>query len=551
MPSARHEEQRLTRNAWDRAIVRGAAVDGGVSLDVSQSWERCLAAQLNPGLPRAPISLDEDALHARRELPWFRLAQAVLAPHIEAVAGCGHVLTLFDADGCMLSSAGDPGTLEILRGIQFMPGANWGENVAGTNGPGTALALRRPIHVIGAEHYCEAWHPWHCAAVPLFDPLTRELIGALDISGDQRTAHPYALSLANALARSIEQALVLDLQVRVRRGSEPVAAPRCMPPTAATRYDLEDLLGTHPLLQEARRLAELASRNRLPVLLLGESGVGKEVVAQAIHARSERGQRPFVAVNCGAIPGELIESELFGYVSGAFSGAQRGGAKGKFEAADGGTLFLDEICDLPMSAQAALLRALQERQVTRVGANQPRNVDVRIIAATHRDAHAEAQAQRFRSDLFYRLNVLPITLPPLRARASDVTLLARRFLQAAERETGREVALAPEVEQALIRYPWPGNVRELENMMYRISATSRGDVATLDDLPAELREASARESVVPAANGGSEDPRKLALISVIRGARTMAEAAARLGVTRSTLYRRLERYGLSPGRWVE
>jgi transcriptional regulator of acetoin/glycerol metabolism len=548
MASARHEEQRLTRNAWDRAIVRGAAVDGAVSLDVSQSWERCLAARLNPGLPRAPITLDEDALHARRELPWFRLAQAVLAPHIEAVAGCGHVLTLFDADGCMLSSAGDPGTLEILREIQFMPGANWRESVAGTNGPGTALALRRPIHVIGAEHYCEAWHPWHCAAVPLIDPLTRELIGALDISGDQRTAHPYALSLATALARSIEQALVLDAQSRMRRASAPPPAPRFMPPAAATRYDLDDLLGTHPLLQEARRLAELASRNRLPVLLLGESGVGKEVVAQAIHARSERAQRPFVAVNCGAIAGELIESELFGYVNGAFSGAQRGGAKGKFEAADGGTLFLDEICDLPLSAQAALLRALQERQVTRVGANQPRSVDVRIIAATHRDPHAETQAQRFRSDLFYRLNVLPITLPPLRARASDIALLAKRFLQAAERETGRAVTLAPEVEQALIAYAWPGNVRELENLMFRISATSREDVAGLDDLPTEVR-AGAPPPL--AAHSGEEDPKKLELISVVRGAKTMAEAAARLGVTRSTLYRRLERFGLSPGRWVE
>jgi len=550
MANARHEEQRLTLKAWDRAIVRGAAVDGDVKLDVAQSWQRCLAGRLNPGLPQAPLVLDDDALHARRELSWFRLAQTVLAPHIEAVAGCGHVLTLFDADGCMLSCAGDPGTLEILRDIQFMPGSNWRESVAGTNGPGTALALRRPIHVIGAEHYCEAWHPWHCAAVPLFDPLTRELIGALDISGDQRTAHPYALSLATALARSIEQAVLLEAQ-RAHRVEQPSSTIKFMPPSAATRYDLDDLLGSHPLLQESRRLAELASQNRLPVLLLGESGVGKEVVAQAIHGRSARAQRPFVAVNCGAIPGELIESELFGYVAGAFSGAQRGGAKGKFEAADGGSLFLDEICDLPMPAQAALLRVLQERQITRVGANQPRFVDVRILAATHRDPRAEIAAQRFRSDLYYRLNVLSITLPPLRARASDIVLLARRFLVAAERETGRRVTLTPEAEQALIRYGWPGNVRELENLMFRISATSANEVATLADLPVELRAAGAEESASPAADGGGhEDPRKLELISVVRGARTMAEAAARLGVTRSTLYRRLERFGLYPSRWV-
>jgi len=550
--NARHEEQRLTLKAWDRVIVRGAAVDGAVKLDVSQSWQRCLDAQLSPALPRAPITLDDDALHARRELPWFRLAQTVLAPHIEAVAGCGHVLTLFDADGCMLSSAGAPGTLEILRDIQFMPGANWRESVAGTNGPGTALALRRPIHVIGAEHFCEAWHGWHCAAVPLFDPFTRELVGALDISGDQRTAHPYALSLATALARSIEQAMLLEAQIRAQRSVEHAPrAPRSMPPSAATRYDLDDLLGSHPLVQEVRRLAALASQNRLPVMLLGESGVGKEVAAQAIHRRSARAHRPFVAVNCGAIPRELIESELFGYVSGAFSGAQRGGAKGKFEAADGGTLFLDEICDLPHSAQAALLRALQERQITRVGANQPRFVDVRIIAATNRDPRVEVEAQRFRSDLYYRLNVLSIPLPPLRARASDVGLLARRFLEAAERETGRRVTLAPPVEQALLRYGWPGNVRELENLMFRLSATSLREVATLEDLPAELRAADIVEAAQSAAESGEhEDLRKLELISVVRGARTMAEAAARLGVTRSTLYRRLERFGLYPSRWV-
>jgi transcriptional regulator of acetoin/glycerol metabolism len=549
MADARYEEQRLTLKAWDRAIVRGTPVSGEVKLDVSQSWQRCVAARLNPGLPRAPIALDDDALRARRELPWFRLAEAVLAPHIEAVAGCGHVLTLFDADGCMLSSAGDPGTLEILREIQFMPGANWRESVAGTNGPGTALALRRPIHVIGAEHYCEAWHPWHCAAVPLFDPLTRELLGALDISGDERTAHPYALALATALARSIEQAMLLESQTRAAREVVHSASrpPRRLQPSAATRYDFDDLIGAHPSLQEARRLAQLASRNRLPVLLLGESGVGKEVVAQAIHNASLRAQRPFVAVNCGAIPTELIESELFGYVRGAFSGAQRAGAKGKFEAADGGTLFLDEICDLPMPAQAALLRALQEHQITRVGANQPTFVDVRIIAATHRDPRAEVEAKTFRSDLFYRLNVLAITVPPLRARASDVVMLARRFLVAAERETGRSVVLAPEVEQALMRYAWPGNVRELENLILRVAATSRGEVVTLEDLPEELRAVGGVEAV---SGGGSEDPRKLELIAVVRGARTMAEAAERLGITRSTLYRRMTRFGLQPARWV-
>jgi transcriptional regulator of acetoin/glycerol metabolism len=505
--------------------------------------------------------LDEDGLYARRERRWFRLAEAALAPHIDAVADCGHVLTLFDADGCMLSSAGAPATLESLRGIQFMPGASWGENVAGTNGPGTALALRRAIHVVGAEHFCEAWHPWHCAAVPLFDLETGALLGALDISGDQRTAHPYALALAGALARTVEQALLLhQVQSRPQRPSEPPPpVRRSQPPAASTRYELSDLLGSDPQLQEARRLAEIAAENRLPVLLLGESGVGKEVVAQSIHAASARSARPFVAVNCGAIPADLVESEFFGYAPGAFSGAQRNGAKGQFLAADGGTLFLDEICDLPLLAQAALLRALQERQITPVGATQPRTIDVRIIAATHRDPRNEIAANRFRSDLYYRLNVLSIALPPLRDRPSDITLLAQRFLQAAEPETGRRARLTPEVEQALVSYDWPGNVRELENLMYRLSALSRHGAIQLSDLPAELRDtpqAAAHRNTASVENArhdsnrSTDDPRKRELISVIRGARTMAEAATRLGITRSTLYRRLERFGLHPTRWV-
>jgi len=587
-----HEQQRAALAAWDQAIASGRTDLLDHARDVvAQSWRRSLTAKLDPGLPRAPLVLDEEALHRRRERPWLRVAEAALAPHIENIAGCNHILTVFDADGCMLSSVGAPQTLEGLREIQFMPGATWDEHVVGTNGPGTALVLRRPIHVIGAEHFCEAWHPWHCAAVPMFDPETSELLGALDISGEEHTAHPYALALATALARTVEQALLLHQRAQAaaqtsqasvtvypglsrREGGAPQgqrenAAPTITQREAApqnqrdavthapqprrgaqwgtTRYTVDDLLGSDPQLQEARKLARVAAGNRLPVLVLGESGVGKEVVAQSIHAHSLRAAHPFIAVNCGAIPAELIESELFGYAPGAFSGAQRTGAQGKFAAADGGTLFLDELCDLPLPAQAALLRVLQERQVTPVGSHRAQPVDVRVIAATNRDPRAEVAAGRFRADLYYRLNVLSITLPPLRARGRDILVLARKFLQLAQRETGRRVTLGPQAEQALADYAWPGNVRELENLMFRLSAVCPGDTVELSDLPSELQNAQ------PAAPGDPEfcdDANKRELIAVVRGAKTMAEAAAKLGITRSTLYRRLERFGLQPKRWV-
>jgi sigma-54 dependent transcriptional regulator, acetoin dehydrogenase operon transcriptional activator AcoR len=608
--------------AWEAFVGRGSGATSLVLPEISDSWQRSLTAAVDPALQRAPLLFDADALAAARQSEWVQVAEALLAPHLESVRESGHVLTLFDARGCMLLSAGDAHTLDRLHDIHFTPGAVWSEDLVGTNGPGTALALHRPVHVIGAEHFCEAWHDWHCAAVPLLSPEGHELLGALDISGHRAGVTPYAFGMARALGQLLQQALAL--RARTRRAqlleefgalvarypqstvvalapsgalvaAHPAAArsldidllrrdpatsvvepkgagsslgtclirgerrqfpERAAEPASAVgldlapRYRLTDLSGDHPMLVEARRLVEVASRNRLPVLLLGESGVGKEVAAQAIHSESSRAHRPFVAVNCGAIARELLESELFGYVPFAFSGANRRGAPGKFAAAQGGTLFLDEIAELPAAAQATLLRVLSEGHYTPVGGNTPSVADVRIIAATNRDLPSEIAAGRLRADLYHRLNVISIALPALRLRSADIPSLCERFLLAAARETGRQVRLAPEVMAALLRYAWPGNVRELENLLRRLSATSRNELVLTSDLPAELTTAAAAVDACGPPATASEDPNKLRLVKVISAARTMAEAAAMLGVTRSTLYRKLERFGLRPGRAV-
>jgi sigma-54 dependent transcriptional regulator, acetoin dehydrogenase operon transcriptional activator AcoR len=605
--------------AWQRQLAGTESASELVGVEIAHSWERSLSARVDPSLPFAPLLGDADTLAQRRQLSWLELAEQQLAPHLSSIRASGHVLTLFDADGLMLSSAGAPRTLEGLYDIHFMPGAVWDERVVGTNGPGTALALHRPVHVVGAEHYCAAWQSWHCAAVPLFEPRSRRLLGALDISGHQDQVSAYAFGMACALGRLVEQSLLLraheqrarlleqfhslvarypadtviaadsegcvvaahplptagvDLAllkadprtsvVTVGDGSATLGAcyvqrraalvsasadraPRGRQPTRL-RYRLADLSGQHPLLEDARRLVRIASHNELPVLLLGESGVGKEVAAQAIHAEGPRSEAPFVAVNCGAIPKELVESELFGYVAGAFSGAQRQGGRGKLEAARGGTLFLDEVGELPLATQAVLLRVLSEQQFTPVGGTEPRTTDARVIAATNRDLQAEVAAGRFRADLFYRLNVIAIALPPLRLRQVDLPDLCARMLTRAAEETGRRVELHPDVMAAFARYAWPGNVRELENLLKRLSAVSRAELVQLSDLPAEL----AREAPSTPTNAAPsrEDPHKLQLLSVIAAAQTMAEAAKVLGVTRSTLYRQLERFGLRPGRGV-
>jgi transcriptional regulator with PAS, ATPase and Fis domain len=303
----------------------------------------------------------------------------------------------------------------------------------------------------------------------------------------------------------------------------------------ATRYRFEDLVGHG--LHASVALARSASSTHMPVLLLGESGVGKEVFAQAIHAESPRREGPFIAVNCAALSRELVESELFGYVGGAFSGARSEGAVGRFEAANGGTLFLDEIGDLPLPAQAALLRALQERVVTPVGSSQGRAVDVRVVSATNHRLDEAVKQGTFRLDLLHRLNVIAIAVPPLRERMGDLGPLVQHLSAAIEAETGLRVSVPSEVRAVMERHTWPGNVRELDNVLRRLAVLGRDREVTVEDLPF---------AVAPAAHGADLQVQRL--LDVIHSARNMAEAAAKLGINRSTLYRQLERLGLKPRR---
>ena len=244
-----------------------------------------------------------------------------------------------------------------------------------------------------------------------------------------------------------------------------------------------ELVGTSPKMQNIYRLIEGVASATSTVLILGESGTGKELVARAIHQSSPRTDKPFVAVNCAAIPKELVESELFGHVRGAFTGAQNARA-GLFETAHEGTLFLDEIGDLPLSSQVKLLRALQEGEVKRVGADEARVVDVRVLAATNVDLKARAETGEFRKDLYYRLNVIAIPLPPLRQREDDVFLLTHHFLQKLARRMGRPPkTVSEDAFRALRSYAWPGNVRELEHAIEHAFVLSKGDVIHATDLP--------------------------------------------------------------------
>jgi transcriptional regulator with PAS, ATPase and Fis domain len=293
----------------------------------------------------------------------------------------------------------------------------------------------------------------------------------------------------------------------------------------------------------------MASRNELPVVLLGESGTGKELFAQAIHSESARGDGPFIAVNCGCIPAALLEAELFGYEAGTFTGARADGNSGKFEEANGGTLFLDEVSELTPQAQTALLRVLQEREVVRLGGSSPRPVDVRILAASNKSLSGEITAGRFRSDLYYRLNVLSIEVPPLRDRGPDLALLARAFLASAEGVVGRPgLAFSDDALRALAEYHWPGNVRELRNVVLRVAATAPAAIIEVMDLPEEVRQGAPCDldpGPAEPAVASSADPGRDAVLRALDAASwNVARTARALGISRMTLYRWLRKYGI-------
>ena len=313
------------------------------------------------------------------------------------------------------------------------------------------------------------------------------------------------------------------------------------------RSALDELTGTSPAMKRVHDLVGRLGASDISVLIEGETGTGKELVARALHAAGPRSTGPFVAINCGAVPANLLESELFGHVRGAFTGASAT-QPGLLVKASGGTLLLDEIGDMPLEMQTKLLRALQERTGRAGGSTEERAFDARIVAATHRDLEIEVAAKRFREDLYYRINVVRIQVPPLRARDGDLLSLASHFLRKATEKSGRgPMILSPQVAAVLLRYDWPGNVRELENCMERAAALARLNHVSTEDLPEKLL---AYRAATQAPVSGDSD-KILTLEEVdrryIERALTLlhgnkSRAADLLGLDRRTLYRRLEKY---------
>ena len=323
----------------------------------------------------------------------------------------------------------------------------------------------------------------------------------------------------------------------------------------AQRFGMDNVVGRSKQMMEVYRIIEKVAPTKATVLISGESGTGKELVARAIHRRSERESKPFVSVNCSALTETLLESELFGHEKGAFTGAVAA-RKGRFELADGGSLFLDEIGHTSPALQVKLLRVVQERAFERVGGTRTIKVDVRLITASNRDLKAEVEAGRFQEDLYYRLNVVHIQLPPLRERADDIPLLAAHFLEKYRTELGQGgLEFEPEVIKALSSYPWPGNVRELENVVERAVVLASGPRIRAVDLPAEVRGAGLGQldldhfvaSGTPLPETLEQLEQYLIRQALARADNVQARAAEILGISKSNLQHKLKKYHLHPG----
>ena len=624
------------RQARSHLLEYGDCLPGSIDERVARSWRRSLDAGL---LPTGRLTDNEHssgsnlrhALACNHDL--LAHSRPVMEYLFEQVKYSHSMVILADKRATLMHTLGDVDFLSKAERVALATGSSWQEQHRGTNAIGTSLAEASSVEIHGAEHFLERNGFLTCAAAPIMS-AAGELMGVIDISGDQRSRHPHTLGLVSMAARMIENRLVIaacrrhtrlhlhshpegigsvaegiialsedgwivganrtglsmlrltpadlgatpltrSMDVRFeellarhkRRPDQPTqvrlhdgtalfvqvyaeqAALTVTPPASSTintpndalaRLDTGDLRW-RSATEKARRIAG----KPIPLLIHGESGVGKELFARAVHDSGPRSDGPFVAINCAALPENLIEAELFGYSPGAFTGAKREGYIGRLREAHGGTLFLDEIGDMPLSMQTRLLRVLQERQVSPLGGGRAVDVDFALICATHCKLREEADQGIFRSDLYYRINGLTVNLPALRER-SDFQALTERLLAYLNPE--REIYLAPDLLAQLSRHPWPGNLRQYSSVLRTASAMLDQHEYQIDwqhlsdDLIEELT-AIPKSIVLSTTHAPSQNLEELSRSAIRQALESsngnISEAARRLGISRQTLYRKL------------
>lgn len=639
-PYLHHEKDRTkTDELWEHFNaargIAGLETANEYERMLLADWERCRASGVNAAMQHAPVVPADDlqrVLEAKRTL--LERAKPVLEKVNELIVGVPGILILGDEEGTILYITGDPRVrVRAASRSNLIEGGCWNEKVCGTNGIGTAIARKMPVHVYSSEHFCEGWHLWTCAGAPILDPLTQEVLGVIDFTTYEKDFRENAIALSYSLAanvssefrlqRELEQVqlvhqyslyasrfptdeiVALDRVGRVVRsntglesgqrlisldhsggGREQVRERHevSMPGTdvaigtvivarkpGRAHFSVPSgehgrkssyggfLTASHEVQQLMERVGKIA-RSDLNVLLIGETGTGKELVARYLHEESKRRSGPYVPINCGAINKELFESTFFGYERGAFTGADPKGRKGLFEAANGGTLFLDEIGEMPLDIQVGLLRVLETRRFRRVGSDRELPTDARIVAATNQPLTELVAQGTFRADLFYRLSVVKFEIMPLRDRPEDIALLAEHRLRTACQKYGLPLkSLTQEAWDALVRYPWPGNVRELRNVL-ESACVSSDQVIGLENLPPEItafqsavglarEEAHMEVPLAPEGGDGAEDftlrsHEARLILDALKKYKKVSLVAETLGLSRATLYRRFKALGI-------
>lgn len=607
-----------------------------------RDWMRCRALGVDPNM-REGITLQEDEYQSALAKSSFIIekSEPILHKVSNLLAGVPGILILTDNKGTILYIIGDSSVrMRAADDIGLAEGSRWLESLAGTNGIGTAIAKKEAVHVYSNEHFCEGWHHWSCAATPILDPFTDEILGVVDFTTFDKDYREDAVGLTYSLSGHIQAELrlqlelermqlihgysdylsrypsdgilVLDRMGRVVRSSPGIDPDECdlfliskgdkerpkkvqqiyLPgtekeigsllvvqrknisvislPTGLTHIRCVATFGEFVTANENLKFIMERVNKVIPsdinVLLIGETGTGKEIIANYIHTHSKRHSGPFVAVNCGAISKELFESKFFGYERGAFTGADPRGRKGVFECANGGTLFLDEVGEMPLDIQAALLRVLETGRFSHVGSDKEISTDCRIVAATNRNLSDEVERGTFRTDLYYRLGVAKFDIPPLRERPNDIPVLIQHIMGSLCRKHDMPPAtITPEAMELLTEYSWPGNGREVRNVIESAMICGGGAI-TIQDLPMNIKYSQNLPQATPARTGDNlteaigRDSRSVdyridsnisqreadLIIATLEKYRNIALTCDALGVSRATFYRKCKAHGITP-----
>lgn len=499
--------------------------------EVADSWRQCRNKDINPYqiTSLAPKSEINKILNENKTLI------SVVAPFIKMITDItketNFIFVLCDNQGNLLDVRGNEEVLELARKSNFEIGANRSEST-GTNAISLVLTTGKPWQLVGPEHYNVYQHQWTCSSAPIHDSKGK-LVGVLNLSGHYTLQHTHTLGMVVSLAKAIEKELLF-------RGRFFNKKPQNV-------FTFEDIIGSKSsIMKPIINMAKIVSKADTRIIIEGESGTGKELFVQAIHSSSNRSDGPFIAVNCGAIPEQLIESELFGYEDGTFTGAKKGGKPGKFELATGGTLFLDEINSMPKDMQVKLLRVLQQNEVIRLGGTTPIPIDVRVIGASNESLETLVEEERFRQDLYFRLGIITIEIPPLRNRIDDIPEIFKFLFK---KISNRLDLAIPDFDHNLIEhlqsYNWPGNIRELENYIERAIVLSQGQKLTIEHFPKKVKgtviEQNEKETIVPTLENLEKESIKKAL-EEFEG--NISRASKMLGITRKTLYKKIKDYQL-------